>query len=169
MSAFRLESLERQLSVSVPTADLDAADRAYAELTANYRELLGREQGTGAAERRAAEAEAAATAARSERQALAAALEDSRQRVISLEATVTTASSGGGDDSVQTLCKQVSHCFQHSYSFCSNTMCASRTDRLPHWSCGSLTRSNALITPILVLSLLKSIWLRWRQEIRSWR
>ena len=40
MAAFRIASLQKSLDESVPSADLDKANREYTELSEKYRELL---------------------------------------------------------------------------------------------------------------------------------
>ena len=44
MASFKIESLQKSLSVSVPASSLEEANKEFADLTAKYRDVLQREQ-----------------------------------------------------------------------------------------------------------------------------
>ena len=44
MASYKMESLQKSLSESVPASSLEEANREFADLTAKYRDLLQREQ-----------------------------------------------------------------------------------------------------------------------------
>ena len=47
MASYKMESLQKSLSESVPASSLEEANREFADLTAKYRDLLQREQVKG--------------------------------------------------------------------------------------------------------------------------
>ena len=44
MASFKIESLQKSLSESVPASSLEEANKEFADLTAKYRDVLQREQ-----------------------------------------------------------------------------------------------------------------------------
>jgi len=111
-SSFKMEALQKQLTECVPMAELEEANRQYAEMAANYREVMQREQDNAIRERREEELELSLESMRGERDALKEELKSAKEKVHSLDSLlITSTSSSGGNDQEQrvaVLCKEVS-------------------------------------------------------------
>ena len=125
-AAFKAASLCKSLAASVPTADLDAANRQYASLTARYRDLLGQQAAGSTQVRTVQELELVVAAFRREKEMLARELTAAREKVASLEVLISAVGgrkTGGGDEDhtrttnssqleIERLAKQVGRSFE---------------------------------------------------------
>ena len=123
--SFKIESLQKTLSDSVPSSALEEANSQYADLTARYRHLLEQEHAHSSNERKMEEMQLLIQGMSHEKTKLKEELQDAKQKLISCEVMVTrmhsaAASTNGGDETtvslsavqdhqLESLAKQVLH------------------------------------------------------------
>lgn len=90
MATYKIDALQKALADSVPSSALEEANSLYADLTADYRDLLQKEQVNLAESRRHEELDLALENLRREKQALTSDLESTKEKLLSCQALVDT-------------------------------------------------------------------------------
>ena len=119
MASYKIESLQKSLVECVPGSTLEKANRQLSEITANYRDLLQREQAHSSQGRRIEELEMIIEGLKDEKSVLSVELKVAKEKLVSCESLMhrvqskTKESPPGSSEQithqVQSLAKQVRH------------------------------------------------------------